>query len=278
MQSFWEKSNAAVTPTKYAPDWNDSRLVGSIVKPTGWDAFTKQGGDQSTNKAAYQSWARGMQRENQQSDYVDRMAGGDTGLSDYSAKMGGDYDKYKGNLDTYLAQRGPQMETGNRFEAGLAGNERRLNALLDDPESIRQTAAYKFRVGQGQEALQRQMAAKGMLGSGNRLMELTKYGQDMGSQEYDAQANRLSGLVGTYGQNWLGNKNANVQKYNVDKTAWGQRGNTLANLLGTASGAEANATKVNADNRLGWANAWTAQAGKPLQTYDNGTMRSLSWG
>jgi hypothetical protein len=60
--------------------------------------------------------------------------------------------------------------------------------LLDNPDSVQQSAAYKFRVGQGQEALQRSLGAKGLLNSGNRLMELTKYGQDMGSQEYDAQA------------------------------------------------------------------------------------------
>jgi hypothetical protein len=34
-----------------------------------------------------------------------------------------------------------------------------------------------------------------MLGSGNRLMELTKYGQDMGSQEYDNQFDRLNKLL-----------------------------------------------------------------------------------
>ena len=31
-------------------------------------------------------------------------------------------------------------------------------------------------------------------------MELTKYGQDMASQEYDKQADRLSSLLGNYGQ------------------------------------------------------------------------------
>ncbi|WP_460996347.1 hypothetical protein, partial [Staphylococcus aureus] len=90
------------------------------------------------------------------------------------------------------------VPTDNRFSSGLSDAETRLRALLDNPESIQQTGAYKFRVGQGQEALQRSLGAKGMLNSGNRLMELTKYGQDMGSQEYDAQAGRLSNLLGTY--------------------------------------------------------------------------------
>jgi hypothetical protein len=114
----------------------------------------------------------------------------------------------------------PTMDTSNRFEAGLSKSEQRLAALLDDPDSIQQSAAYKFRVGQGQEAIQRQMAAKGMLGSGNRLMELTKYGQDMGSQEYDAQASRLQNLLGTYSQSWLGDKNANTGKFQAQAGAW----------------------------------------------------------
>ena len=81
---------------------------------------------------------------------------------------------------------------------GYTGAERRLADLLDNPDSIKQSGAYKFRLNQGQEALQRSMGAKGMLNSGNRLSELTKYGQDMASQEYDNQYGRLSDLFGKY--------------------------------------------------------------------------------
>jgi hypothetical protein len=81
---------------------------------------------------------------------------------------------------------------------GLGDAETRLAALLDDPDSIKETGSYKFRVGQGQEALQRSLGAKGLLNSGNRLTELTKYGQDMGTQEYEAQFRRLSDLLGNY--------------------------------------------------------------------------------
>lgn len=114
----------------------------------------------------------------------------------------------------------PAMSQDNRFAAGLTDAESRLRALLDNPDSVQQSAAYKFRVGQGQEALQRSLGAKGLLNSGNRLMELTKYGQDMGSQEYDAQAGRLSGLLGTYGQGYLGDKNANTSRFSAEAGAF----------------------------------------------------------
>lgn len=144
-------------------------------------------------------------------------------------------------MQSYLGGAAPQYQGpgANRFESGLASSEKRLSSLLDDPSSIQQTAAYKFRLGQGEQALQRQQAAKGMLGSGNRLMELTKYGQDMGSQEYEAQAGRLQNLLGTYSGAWNQAQGTNVQealgRYGTEMQGHTARGNTLANLVGTAT-------------------------------------------
>lgn len=110
------------------------------------------------------------------------------------------------SLADFMAQFGGMGGGGNssgsgtaQFQSGLSDAESRLKSLLDNPDSIQQTAGYKFRVGQGQEALQRSMGARGLLNSGNRLTELTKYGQDMASQEYDTQAKRLADVLGTYG-------------------------------------------------------------------------------
>lgn len=116
----------------------------------------------------------------------------------------------------------PTMNEGNRFEAGLSDAEARLRSLLDDPDSIKQTGAYKFRVKQGEDALQRQLGARGMLNSGNRLMELTKYGQDMGSQEYENQFGRLGNLLTNYSGSWIGDKNANTSRYSAEAGAWNQ--------------------------------------------------------
>lgn len=122
--------------------------------------------------------------------------------------------------------------TDNRFGAGLSDVESRLRALLDNPDSIQQTGAYKFRVKQGEDALQRSLGAKGMLNSGNRLMDLMKFGQDMGSQEYDAQAGRLSNLLGTYGQGYVADKNANTNVFSATQQA---KANDNRNALGWAN-------------------------------------------
>ncbi len=124
----------------------------------------------------------------------------------------------------------PAVSQDNRFAAGLTDAEARLRSLLDNPDSVEKSAAYKFRVGQGQEALQRSLGAKGLLNSGNRLMELTKYGQDMGSQEYDAQYGRLGSLLSNYSQGYLGDKNANTSRFSAEAGAWNTaQGNADAN-------------------------------------------------
>ena len=49
---------------------------------------------------------------------------------------------------------------------------------------------YAFRLSEGQKALDRQAAARGGLISGGALKAATRYGQDMGSQEYQNAFNR----------------------------------------------------------------------------------------
>lgn len=80
----------------------------------------------------------------------------------------------------------------NVADPGKSIYDTRLNQMLtrgftpDDP-------SYKWRMDQGMENLSRASAARGMLGSGNVLAELTNYAQGAASQEYSAQFNRLLG-------------------------------------------------------------------------------------
>lgn len=146
-------------------------------------------------------------------------------IAEWMQRMGGGVNPYVAGV----------MPTSNRFNAGLTDVESRLKAMLDNPNSIQQSGAYKFRVKQGEEALNRSLGAKGLLYSGNRLMELTKYGQDMASQEYDNQFNRIGSLLGTYGQGYLGDKNANTNQFSAQSNAWNTaEGNKVRNNIGMA--------------------------------------------
>ncbi len=72
-----------------------------------------------------------------------------------------------------------------------------LNQLMQGGESaIAADPSFQSRMKMGQDSLARSAAAKGFLGSGNILQETAKYGQDLASQEYGNQFNRLSQLAG----------------------------------------------------------------------------------
>lgn len=143
---------------------------------------------------------------------------------------------------------------GNRFDEGLTTVEQRLKELISNPDSIQQTGAYKFRVKQGEDALQRNLGARGMLNSGNRLMELLKYGQDMGSQEYDAQAQRLGSLLGNYTTAWNANDTQNVAR---QKNAWAAA-TDRENAITARYGAETNRALGNL-KQTEYDNTWSQQ-------------------
>lgn len=72
-----------------------------------------------------------------------------------------------------------------------------------DPSSISLDPAYQFAMKSGTDAVNRGAAASGMLGSGNRLIELEKLGVGLGSQfasqQQDRQWNRNIGILGLLG-------------------------------------------------------------------------------
>ena len=57
-------------------------------------------------------------------------------------------------------------------------------------DQFQQDPGYAFRLSEGQKALDRQAAARGGLISGGALKAAQRYGQDMGSQEYQNAFNR----------------------------------------------------------------------------------------
>jgi hypothetical protein len=97
--------------------------------------------------------------------------------------------------ETYTEQTrllGPFREAGvnalGRIQTGLApGGE---FAQPFTAERFQQDPGYAFRLSEGQKALERQAAARGGLMSGSALKAATRFGQEMGAQEFQSAFNR----------------------------------------------------------------------------------------
>lgn len=68
--------------------------------------------------------------------------------------------------------------------------------MINDPGSFFQDPLYQAAFGQGQQALERSQAAKGMAGSGGAATELQKYGQTFGADMYTQRLGQLANLSG----------------------------------------------------------------------------------
>jgi hypothetical protein len=120
---------------------------------------------------------------------------------------------------------------------------------------------YGFRFSEGQKALDRQAAARGGLMSGGALKAATRFGQEMGSQEYQSAYNRaLTGYnTGVASENQLYNRQAGLAGIGqTSANLVGQAGQNYATNAGNmmTSGAAANAA-----GQVGAANAITGGLG-----------------
>ena len=141
-------------------------------------------------------------------------------------------------------QQKPWLQAGtgavNRLAAGLAqGGE---FATPFTQTNWQQDPGYAFRLSEGQKALERSAAARAGLQSGSALKAAARYGQDMGSQEYQNAFNRyyterqqmlspLQSLAGV-GQTAAGSLGAAGQNYASNVGNLGvQQGYTTGNAL-----------------------------------------------
>jgi hypothetical protein len=151
---------------------------------------------------------------------------------------------------------------GNTGAAGYGkyGRDFGMSDFQADP-------GYAFRLSEGQQALDRSAAARGGLISGGALKAATRYGQDMGSQEYQNAFNRYQtnrsnqlqplGNLMASGQAAASNQGVAAGNYGTNAgqaymaggqaTAAGQLGvgNTINNALGTAASSYQNQQNFN---------------------------------
>jgi hypothetical protein len=131
---------------------------------------------------------------------------------------------------------------------------------------------YGFRFSEGQKALDRSAAARGGLMSGGALKAATRFGQDLGSQEYSNAYNRaLTGYnTGVASENQLYNRQAGLA--GIGQTATnlvGQAGQNYATNAGNALGA---AGQANASGYMGAANAVGQGVGQYLNYTSNNNL------
>ena len=89
------------------------------------------------------------------------------------------------------AQQEPYRQAGVNALARMQGSEfAQPSSFTFGPGAYQADPGYAFRLSEGQKALDRQAAARGGLISGGALKAATRYGQEMGSQEYSNAYNR----------------------------------------------------------------------------------------
>lgn len=118
--------------------------------------------------------------------------------------------------------------------------------LGGDFSKFHASPGYQFRMDQGVQAVDRGASARGMLGSGQRLKELTNYGQGLASDEYGNYLNQLYNLAG-YGQT------ATQNTAQLGANAAQGYGNAIANagyLRGSGYGAAGNSLTGGINNAL----------------------------
>lgn len=138
-------------------------------------------------------------------------------------------DKFFTSLMKYAPALGFSASASSSSSSTAPTNEyeNRLRSLMTNPNSIADSGAYKFAFNQGQQALERSAAARGMLNSGNVLAELTRYGQGAASQQYNTEADRLAKLADSKSR-----ENLARDQFNEEKQA--RNLNTLFSLYNNA--------------------------------------------
>ena len=104
---------------------------------------------------------------------------------------------------------------------------------------------YQFRMQQGQQALERSGAAKGVTNTGGNLRDILDYGQQAGSQEYGAAYGRK---LGEYGMNEQNRFNTYQTNYANAMGAYNQNEANRAGAFDRNVGNAASAYNTNAEN------------------------------
>jgi len=170
-----------------------------------------------------------------------------------------------------------QMELQQPYQQAGVNALNKLQGMADytlfGPEQFSKDPGYGFRMNEGMKALDRQAAARGGLISGGALKAAQRFGQDLGSQEYQNAFNRYqierAAKLGPYqslagvGQTAANTMGANAGQFGSNVgNALGSYGTNVGNLI-TSGGA------ARASGYVGGANALTSGLGQYMNYTQN---------
>ena len=172
--------------------------------------------------------------EKQQADYKPYLEQGTYGINTLGNLMKSGAGQLNNPLDLYLKSK------------GLSGGQFNTN-----------NPAYQFQLKQGQQALDRSSAARGMGYSGAQMKAAQDYGQGMASQQYDKEYNRATSEFGDYYNRLAGLAQGGQQAAGSMAQAGGQYANNASNTFGNLSNAQTGILGQQANAR---ASGYTANA------------------
>ena len=186
--------------------------------------------------------------EKQQADYKPYLEQGTWGINRLGDLMKQGSGQLNNPFDSYLASKGL---SGGRFDTN--------------------NPAYQFLLKQGQQALDRSAAARGMGYSGAQMKAAQQFGQGLASQQYDKEYNRASGEFSDYFNRLAGLSQGGQQAAGSMVQAGGQYANNASNTLGNLASAQSSILGQQANARASGyaanANAFNQLLGNMIDIY-----------
>ena len=158
----------------------------------------------------------------------------------------------------------PFRQAGIRALPQLEAQRNMMPGAFTGKVDLTQDPGYAFRLSEGQKALDRSAAARGGLISGGALKAAQRFGQEMGSQEYQNAYNRaLTGYNADVAREATGyNRLAALAGYG--QTATGQIGAAGQNMASNVGNLMTSGAAAGAAGTVGSANALTGGLGSYL--------------
>ncbi len=159
----------------------------------------------------------------------------------------------------------PFRQAGVRALPQLEAQRNMMPGAFTGQVNLGQDPGYAFRLSEGQKALDRSAAARGGLISGGALKAAQRFGQDLGSQEYQNAYNRaLTGYNAEVAREATG-YNRLAALAGIGQTATGQIGAAGQNAAANMGNLMTSGAAASAAGQVGAANALTGG----LSTYLN---------